>query len=203
MTEFNPALEWYIGVSQQRGVAPRCPFATVESCPRYYQSLSLLGGAGSTEINPKKDKKLLKRWRRSDLWPQTREQDTGISSVGGEARGYSNFCPEVSFERFNYFASYLHRYSAEIDRDMAHQHLSSIGAARHDWRWVWSTVLPTHYAECALYSVLCAREQANATNALGVPQHSIPVLWDKYGRTILIGLFVAVVGGLMLAALVK
>ena len=47
-----PDLLWYIQAGKDKGINGRCPFATVESCPRYYQSLSLLGEAGSTKIEP-------------------------------------------------------------------------------------------------------------------------------------------------------
>jgi len=53
-----PNREWYANLSRERGVAFRCPFATVESCPRYYQSLSLLGKAGSTKIPEAEDERL-------------------------------------------------------------------------------------------------------------------------------------------------
>lgn len=57
MTEI-PNREWYAKLSQERGVAFRCPFATVEACPRFYQSLSLLGETGSTKISEAEDERL-------------------------------------------------------------------------------------------------------------------------------------------------
>jgi hypothetical protein len=56
-----PDFEWYSALSSKRGPSPRWPFASVERCPRYYQSLSLLGGAGFTKIDPKEDASLLRR----------------------------------------------------------------------------------------------------------------------------------------------
>src|SRR5207253_7621343 len=95
----NPNLEWYAEESTRRGLpTPRCPFASVHRCPRYWQSLSVLGGAVSTKIEPDKDEELLERWRTSDLWPATREQATSMGPEG-DPHIFSNFCPEVAFER--------------------------------------------------------------------------------------------------------
>ena len=43
----QPTLEWYKRKSRDGDVPPRCPFASVQRCPRFYESLSLLGEAGS------------------------------------------------------------------------------------------------------------------------------------------------------------
>ncbi|WP_316348916.1 hypothetical protein [Desulfuromonas acetoxidans] len=60
-----PDLSWYAGVSQKKNLFARCPFATVESCPRYYQSLSLSAQTGATEIPAKEDERLLKKWKKA------------------------------------------------------------------------------------------------------------------------------------------
>lgn len=149
-----PNLQWYLGQSTSKGISPRCPFATVKNCPRFYQSLSLLGEAGSTKIPEKEDKKLLKKWKKSPLWPTTDEQATSISGPKGNHKHFWNFCPEVSFERFGLFASHLDRYVDEADVSLAHFYLSKINASPEDWRWSWSNIRPLHYSECPLYSAL-------------------------------------------------
>ena len=107
--ETVPDLKWYSARSVKLGLAPRCPFASVKRCPRFYQSLSLLGRAGSTALDAQEDKRLLAYWEGSDLWPRTAEYATSIS--GSErARYFSKFCPEVAYDRFGYFASYLGSY---------------------------------------------------------------------------------------------
>ena len=82
MNAHVPDLEWYIGVSERKGLLPRCPFASVNRCPRYYESLSLLRLVGTTAIDPVENDRLFRAWSESDLWPTIGEQATSIS--GGE-----------------------------------------------------------------------------------------------------------------------
>jgi hypothetical protein len=156
MDHINPDFAWYSAISESRKLQPRCPFASVHRCPRYYQSLSLLGQSGFTGIDPGLDAELLESWRKSDLWPVTLEHTTSVSGWEGEgrARHYSKFCPEVAYDSFGFFASGLHDYPDEIDRDNAHRAVGREGADRSDWRWRWAALTPMHYAECPLYSAL-------------------------------------------------
>lgn len=152
-----PDRTWYESVSQDRGVSFRCPFATVEACPRYYQSLALLGEAGSTSIPESEDKRLLKKWRTSDLWPRTDEQATSISGPVGTPSTFSNFCPEVSFERFGYFATLLARYRDEIDSGVAQEILAQEGIVANHPSWSWASCVGQHFTECPIYAVLSYR----------------------------------------------
>ena len=148
-----PNLQWYLRQSTSKRIPPRCPFATVKNCPRFYQSLSLLGKAGSTAIPEKENKQLYKKWRKSPLWPITDEQATSILGPKGN-KFFRNFCPEVSYERFGLYASYLDEYAGEIDIGSAHSKLSKIKAPPEDWRWSWLNIQPLHYSGCPLYSAL-------------------------------------------------
>jgi hypothetical protein len=188
MTITIPTLSWYLATSKKMGDQPRCPFATVDTCPRFYQSLSLLGSAGSTSIDSLEDKRLLKKWKKSDLWPKTEEQETIIY---GNNKFFDKFCPEVAFERFGYFASYLGRYSDEIDHDLAHEKLGKINASSEDYRWSWSSLIAMHFSECPLYSVLIYR-QGNKKNE---EWYKGPI------GMVIIGVAVTVIGGLILAFL--
>ena len=142
-------------------VPPRCPYATVHRCPRYYQSLWLLGQyGGATQIDSAQDEALLEKWRASDLWPVTSEQEPSVYGPEGNPKMFNRFCPEVSYDRFGWFATDLYRYTDEIDLNAAHAKLGSQGTRGEDWRWAWETVHPMHYTECPLYSLLTHRPVA-------------------------------------------
>jgi hypothetical protein len=105
-----PDFGWYGTISSLRGLSPRCPFASVERCPRYWQSLSLLGELGSTKLDALRDEELQRRWERSEHWPPTAEYATSIAGSKDESDQWkspmlSNFCPETTYDRFGYFAS--------------------------------------------------------------------------------------------------
>lgn len=178
-----PDFEWYANVSQKRGVASRCPFATVESCPRYYQSISLFGEAGSTKISEAEDKKLLKHWETSDLWPHTSELSASITGAEGNPSMYSNFCPEATFDRFGYFTTDLTKFIDEIDRDFAHQYLHKQSVPHNDPRWLWESCKSQHFTECKEFSVL----EHRIKNTVIKPEP----WWRKH----LIEIFVAIVVG--------
>jgi len=185
MTEI-PNREWYSRLSQERGVNFRCPFATVEVCPRYYQSLSLLGEAGSTNIPESEDKRLIKHWKSNDLWPRTDEQATSLFGEPGNPSIYSNFCPEVTFARFGYFATSLTRYADEIDSGFAHEQLARASALSGDPRWSWESCAGQHFTECPNYAVLSHRSKNRQAEAE-------PWL-RKYLAQIVVAVIVAIVG---------
>lgn len=150
-----PDFDWYLAESTRLKLkSPRCPFASVHSCPRYYQSLSLLGKAGCTPIPKEQDDALQARWEKHPLWPATGEQETAISGGSDGPNGYHKFCPEVAYESFHLFATYLGRHVGEVDRDLAAAQLIREGVPRDDPRWIWASVIPQHYVECPLYSAL-------------------------------------------------
>lgn len=156
-----PKLNWYLTISTRQGVSPRCPYASVYRCPRFYQSLSLLGEAGSTKIDDNENKWLQDSWKNTDLWPITDEQATMISGPADDTKHFSRFCPEVSYERFGLFATALHKYADDIDISVAHRKLSAIKVSADDWRWNWSLIEPMHFTECPLYSLLKAGKSKN------------------------------------------
>lgn len=182
ITDPIPDLRWYAGVSKQRGVTVRCGYATARACPRFYQSLSLMAQAGSTEISKSEDSKLLKFWKKSDLWPNTAEQRTALLVSGETPTMFTRFCPEVVYERFGYFATYLDSYADDIDREAAYARLKREGAPPLDPRWQWQTVQAQHYTECPVYSVLIKRGPA-----------SPPLPWWREHGVAVAGMVVALV----------
>ena len=185
-----PNREWYGGVSSEQSLGARCPFATVEACPRYYQSLSLLGEAGSTKIPEPEDRRLLNLWKASDLWPRTDELATSMAGPDGSPSIYSNFCPEVAFERFGYFATSLTRYPDGIDSALAHERLSRERVVRHHPSWSWASCTAQHFSECQVYAVLQYRSQHPAPSKPATPEP----WWRKYISEIVVAVVIAIVG---------
>lgn len=152
--DITPDLEWASRLSGELGIPTRCPYANVWRCPRYYQSVSLLAQEKfTTPINPQQDQQLLSHWSSSHLWPETMEKATAISGAG-DKRSFTNFCPEVAFDRFGYFAGALFPYHDELDLEAALR-THRIRGSGH-WFTTWSHVEALHYSECPLYSLLQA-----------------------------------------------
>lgn len=155
MATIQPDLKWYTEISAAKNLSPRCPFASVHRCPRYYASTALLGEVGvTTSMDPEEDQRLLEKWKHTDVWPITDEQAAQVIGPEDKPSHFFNFCPEVSFDRFGWFASSLSRYADELDVDVAHRSLAGEGATVHDWRWAWSLASSMHYADCPIYSPL-------------------------------------------------
>src|ERR1017187_5287269 len=132
--EVEPNMEWYLNISRERDVAPRCPFATVDRCPRYWDSLSMLQHIGFTSVSEQESQRLEKKWAGSDLRARTAEQDTSISG-SPSSKCLTNYCPEIAYDSFGVFASFLSEHVDEIDRDMAVRRLSRDGVSRESWKW--------------------------------------------------------------------
>lgn len=114
-----------------------------------------MGEAGvATSIDPQEDQRLLEKWKHSDLWPVIEEYESQIAGPPGKPSVFTNFCPEVSFDIFGWFGSTLAYYTDETDQDCAHRSLANEEASNHDWRWTFSVVVPLHYTDCPLYSLL-------------------------------------------------
>jgi hypothetical protein len=156
----NPNWEWYAAKSRQMNGPSRCPFASANRCPRYYESLYLLGSVGiATKIPEEAKIKLDSQWKSFEA--TIGEEAASISGgEGNDTKAMSNFCPEVSFNIFGLFASGLHPHHGAIDLGMAHARLEREKVKRGDPRWDWANVTPRHYTECPEYSIL----QGNVMN---------------------------------------
>lgn len=160
MTDIYPNLEWYKNLSAKKSISPRCPYANVHRCNRYYSSLYLLGEINvTTKIDPKRILELDSYWEKSDLIPVISEHDPAVGSRDGKLSSISNFCPEISFDIFGLFAEYMSKYADEIDRDHVHKRLAA-EQKTEDWHWDWSYVKPTHYTDCAVYSQVMSSSRA-------------------------------------------
>lgn len=153
----NADFEWYLSKSREINGPHRCPFAAANRCPRYYESIYLLGEVGiATKVSPENKTKLDALWK--DFEATIGEEAASIS--GGESNStmaMSNFCPEVSYKIFGLFASGLFPFHGDTDRDMADSRLRRAGIKASDPRWHWAKFTPAHYSECSEYSILQAR----------------------------------------------
>lgn len=145
-------LEWYAVKGKRANLVGRCQFANVHSCPRHFQSVALLASEGITTSMPASlDASLTAKWQQSPLWPAVSEHATTVVNRSM----FLNFCPEVSFDVFHVFGSYLSRHGDEIDREAAYRAIEKEGAvSTKDWRWEWSNVTPMHFSECPLFAQL-------------------------------------------------
>ncbi|MEX1199687.1 MAG: hypothetical protein WEB02_02755 [Methylophaga sp.] len=90
-------------------------------------------------------------WEQSGLAPVIAEEDTGVSGWEGKSSLFSNFCPEVSYTYFRYYASYLSRYVDEIDKDSG-QKIAERENIENDWRYEWQFLQACHFLECSVYN---------------------------------------------------
>lgn len=149
----TPDLDWARSVSREQGLPTRCPFASSRRCPRYFESLSLLGEHGvTTKLPPDEDAALLARWSGSDLWPEVTEKAASVFGYP-DKWSYANFCPEVAFDAFGYFAMGLFPYHDEIDQGLGINHWER-QPQRPRWYTTWESVQPLHYTDCPLYSLI-------------------------------------------------
>ena len=161
-------IDGYTSLSQEKGLEPRCPFASADRCPKYFLSLGALNSVPErlerkrTPILYADDiRRGYDKWRDTDVWTtaQLHHPSIGMTGVGSpiegedgrpiweeeKPTGSTNFCPEVSFDYFGFFASEAQR---ALDADEG---------ANDDWKTGWSAVTPIHYSECPLYSLLPAK----------------------------------------------
>lgn len=147
-----PDSSWYREKSSEADAPFSCPYANVHKCPRYYASVYMLGEVKRiTSINDDKKADLDTFWADSGLLPVIVEDDTGISGAEGNSRSFSNFCPEVSFTYFRYYASFLAKYVDEIDSDTGHR-IAEREKNTNDWRYEWAFVTGCHFLDCSIFS---------------------------------------------------
>jgi len=154
MDSINPTIEWYKSISAKYNLTPRCPFANIYKCPKYYDSLYCLEGTGATSMTDQDIEELNKYWKEKKLKFGLKEEMPGVARNVDEFSFLTNFCPEVTFLRFGYFASKLSEFANEIDRDIKHKELGKRNIDHDDWRWYFQYLTPLHYTDCSYYSIL-------------------------------------------------
>ena len=159
---YNPNIDWYRNISNANMLPPRCQFSSIYRCPRNFQSIALISDSGlTTRLDLKTDRKLQKRWRKSEFWPKQKEEETSIAISGTVICSYNRFCPEVMYDNFGYFCDHLSYYRDDIDRDIVYKKLKKISTDKNDWRWKYSTLNIIHYSECKYYSYLLTYKKDN------------------------------------------
>ena len=151
----NPDLEWYKKISTKSKVPPRCPYTMLKTCPIYFQSIALLRNTGATELDKNDEEKLIKYWKNRELNPSLSEETPGV--LHHKTKGFSslyNFCPEVIYLRFGYFASFISNFEDETDQAMRNFDLKKRNISLNSWAWNWSNLKAKHYTDCRLYSIL-------------------------------------------------
>jgi len=149
-------LAWYSGESRKQKLSPRCPIAHAELCPRYFESVEALGRAGRiTQIPSERVASLDRKWKA--FQPVIAEEEPWLRSSGGELGerdrlSVHNFCPEVCYDVYGYFASDMFDYTDEIDRREDRTDYNREGIKeKFDSRW--ERVTPRHYTACREYSI--------------------------------------------------
>jgi hypothetical protein len=183
----NADKSWYYSVSGSKLLPLHCPFSSVERCPRYYQSLSLLSKTGGTSIDPVEDKKLERKWKKHELWPKIDEHATSVTHASERLSSISNFCPEVTYDRFHLFCTSLASYADEIDIDIAHKKLQANGASSDDPNWRWVYVQEGHFSECPLYDLLSCEN----------PKSRHVPWWREHLMKIVVGIAIALAGAII------
>jgi hypothetical protein len=175
--------DWYFRESDRmKQKTSRCPFAQPDLCPRYYQSLTLSGELGATEMDSSDALRLEKKWNEAPPFAVLREQLPSVQRADREFSSLDNFCPEVAYDLQGVFATMLGRYVDETDRDFAHRRLSRQDAPHTDPAWAWGFVAPLHYTSCPTFSVLAGRASGhhNMHNELLDALMGLPGVDKKY-----------------------
>lgn len=143
---------WYRRKSSEKNAPVSCPYANIHKCPRYYASMYMLGKAGIiTSIDATKKTSLDIFWADSGILPVIAEEETSISGFQGSWSAFSNFCPEVTFAYFHYYASYLAKYVDEIDSDCGRR-IAEVEKKPNDWRYEWGFISSCHFLDCSVYN---------------------------------------------------
>lgn len=151
MSIIIPDSSWYRAKCSENNAPFSCPYANEHKCLRYYSSLDMLGEVKIiTSISIDKKEELEEFWSNSGLLPVVSEDDTAISSCNSKPISFSNFCPEVTFKFFGYYASCLTKYNDDLDKDSGYT-IAKRENLHNDWRYEWEYLTACHFLECGVY----------------------------------------------------
>lgn len=153
MQRIIPDKNWWDNESHNRNAATVCPYANSHSCPRYHDSVVLLKRskmiAGITDT---KEEELSEYWERTKFSSLCDEELPSVySNENGGISSISNFCPEISYKYFYYYADYMCKYVDEIDQDTGVR-IAVNDNIKNDWKYSWMTVTPRFYLDCDVFS---------------------------------------------------
>ncbi len=150
----NDNTKWYFDKSKAKNLPLHCPIAAPYLCLRFLITIDLSVEVGLCRgINLESKERYYRYWRKQLHKFINLEAEPAVSFINDEPFNMSNFCPEVSYLIFGYFASHVVRYTNEIDQNAMHQFLKRKMAGKGDWRWYYSNVVERHYTECPEFSI--------------------------------------------------
>jgi HNH endonuclease len=152
----TPATEdWYTRRDARRNLAPHCPLAANDKCPRYYlsQKHAASASAATQAISEEARTQIEKSWEASDVFASIEQSVATWFAKDGSLIGVDGFCPEVTAKLFGLYCSQLRAFPDEETRGTYHRQLFDNKMPEADPRWEWMLVEPRHYTECTEYSV--------------------------------------------------
>lgn len=152
MKRVVPNKEWLERESEKRGVQMTCPFANSHKCPRYFDSLVLLSRANVIAGVPQdKEEELEYFWKNTSFSALCDEETPTIyrTKFGGVSAVH-NFCPEVSYKHFYYYADHMQKYIDELDQEVGHR-IAERDNLDNDWKFTWMDLSPRFYSDCEVF----------------------------------------------------
>ena len=166
MTHIHPNLDWYSTVGDQRGKDRRCPFATVNRCPKYFETLVVLEQQYNSPKIPRAiQKSMVKKWREDELWAVTladKPKAIEYRDTGNHLE-FRSLCPEASFEVFELFTSSISYFKSTLDFKVRELQIKDTVYGSMHWHWVWQYfhVEPMHFSDCSMFGKI-SKEKAIA-----------------------------------------
>lgn len=174
-----PDYRWYKEKSLEKAVPSECPFANVHSCPRYYESLYMLGEVHMiTKMGSDTIKELDALWEKSKIKPILEEEMTYIYGGDGKNSTFGNFCPEVSYKYLSYYADYMSKYADCIDQEHGAK-TAEYENINNDYRYVWAIVKETHYLDCSVFNKVKAYNSERNYKLNNLVHKNIVILIDR------------------------